>query len=134
MLITFSILFLICVLYCWLRYLSMKAFINRGRRFAGSHGYVYFISLRGQSVPTVKVGLTNNYLQRLATHKTTAPHGIKVWLIIKVPNMFYVEKELHRRYKRYRFNGEWFLLVPQIFIDMVILILMSNVRKVRLDR
>jgi len=84
----------------WLRVLSRR----RGRES------VYFFSDKGQVVPLVKIGRAKNYAQRLAAHRTAAPFGLSVYLVLFTNNSVQVENILHHRYHslRVRDNYEWF--------------------------
>lgn len=86
----------------WLRLLHKR----RGKES------IYFFSDRGQVVPSVKIGKANNYSQRLSAHRTAAPFGIKVYLILRVNNSYKIEDRIHKRYHylRIRKNYEWFVL------------------------
>lgn len=74
--------------------------------------YIYFFTDKGQPFPLVKIGRASDVTSRLRAHRTGAPFGIKVFLIIRVHNSVKVEAELHHRYAhmRLRKNFEWFFL------------------------
>lgn len=71
--------------------------------------YVYFFRETGR--PYVKIGMSKNEVQtRFQSFKTYAPLGAYIVGYIKTSNAFLLEKELHKKYKDKRLQGEFFNL------------------------
>ena len=72
---------------------------------------VYFIG--AESTNLIKIGTTNgNAEYRLNQIKTMSPVPLRV--IGSIPGDREVEKELHKRFARYRHHGEWFVLEGEL--------------------
>ncbi len=86
-------------------------------------GWIYAFYDRGQIIPTIKIGLTNDMKHRMRAHRTGAPFGLRILCQFYVPHMNAVENLLHTRYKglRIRSDGEWFWLMPRIWIELKLL-------------
>lgn len=72
---------------------------------------IYFISAKG--TPYVKIGRTKKPVeQRLAMLAIGCPLPLEIIRTVAVPvgSEADVEKKLHRKFKRYRKRGEWFVL------------------------
>lgn len=69
---------------------------------------VYFIKHKGLS--PIKIGKsTKDALKgRLGQLKTSSPYGIEIVGIIETCNAHKLENLLHKRFKAFRLNGEWF--------------------------
>jgi hypothetical protein len=54
----------------------------------------------------VKIGMSNNVKQRIASIQTSIPHKLTTYGVLagQLPQ----EQALHRRFKKHRLNGEWF--------------------------
>jgi len=89
----------------------------------GRAGYVYGFSDRGQLLPTVKIGRAKDATQRLRSHRTAAPHDIKVWFAIKVPDAVASERAFHKQYLDLRVSKqrEWFWVAPMLWFDLLLL-------------
>lgn len=70
--------------------------------------YIFWPTAR----PFVKIGHAENIWRRLGETQTYSPDHIKVLSIIEGGES--LERELHRRFERYRVRGEWFKLSPEI--------------------
>jgi hypothetical protein len=70
--------------------------------------HLYFVQC-GEDGP-IKIGITGNPDQRFRALRTACPYPLTVLYcrggFIDAPGY---EAKLHRRYARYRLNGEWFL-------------------------
>ena len=80
--------------------------------------YVYFIS---DQSGRVKIGSSYDPQARLKQLQTSNPEKLKMLGTIKTDNHKFLEKKLHKQYKRLRLTGEWFALgkelVEQIITD-----------------
>ena len=94
----------------WLRSLRQE----RGKE------YVYFFSQVGQLFPSVKIGRTNDIKSRLSAHRTAAPYGLAVWLVLTVNDSTAIERELHQRHAIRRMSGEWFTMPLWLRVAMLI--------------
>jgi len=77
--------------------------------------YVYFISNQRKSV--VKIGIANNPTQRLKTFQTANHEKLIILKVIKRNNRtkaFQLESALHRKFKKFHIQGEWFKLTHTI--------------------
>lgn len=54
----------------------------------------------------VKIGLSNNVKQRIASIQTSIPHKLTTYGVLT--GQLLQEQALHRRFKKHRLNGEWF--------------------------
>lgn len=81
---------------------------------------IYFIAAKG--TPYVKIGRTRKTVeQRLAMLAVGCPLPLEVIRTVVVPggSEADVEKKLHRKFKKYRKHGEWFVL-NRIDIEKVV--------------
>ena len=98
--------------------------MDRGRRRSG---YVYAFSDRPRwswlPSGTIKIGLATDPKSRLASHRTAAPYDLRVWWVVRVPDMKAAEHALHERYitNRVRDNGEWFSMSPGVLFDTLLI-------------
>ena len=69
-------------------------------------GILYIV----QSSEIYKIGITDNFKQRLSALRHNTPHGLSVILILRISNANLVEKRLHTLFKDRRVKGEWFRL------------------------
>lgn len=79
--------------------------------------YIYFIQQRGLPL-CVKIGRTNNYIERLRQHATTAPYGLTVLGVVNVKDCIGAERFLHRFFKKNRIVREWFKLTLLMVITI----------------
>lgn len=71
-----------------------------------AHGpYVYVIQSGGRTGP-VKIGFAGNPVERLAQLQTGNPNQLKLRLMVRGTKQH--ERELQRKARPYRINGEWF--------------------------
>lgn len=70
---------------------------------------VYCVS---EGTSFVKIGLTKRLENRMTSLQTANPRAIT--LIGALPGGRALEKELHRRFDRWRVRGEWFIATPEI--------------------
>lgn len=79
---------------------------TNGVKKNGKDGYVYFIGVDDN----IKIGFTHNYRKRFKEANTWLPNGMEKYLIIKVKDPHFVERELHILHKknRVRESCEWF--------------------------
>lgn len=78
---------------------------------AGDKQVIYFIAAKG--TPYVKIGRTRKPVEhRLAMLAVGCPLPLEIIRTVVVPvgNEADVEKKLHRKFKKYRKRGEWFVL------------------------
>lgn len=74
-------------------------------------GTVYFI--KSTISHEIKIGFTSSKVsKRLSTIQTSHPY--KLELLAEVPGDRKFEKSLHKKFERYRLNGEWFRPHPDI--------------------
>ena len=66
--------------------------------------FVYFVSC----LDLVKIGYSCNIEDRMSALQTGAPAPLK--LLGKIPGGSDKEKELHRKFSKYRLGGEWFTI------------------------
>jgi len=76
---------------------------------------IYFIRYR-KDLP-IKIGFATSLHSRLKEINTYAPYSIE--LIRAIRGNKGLEKKIHRLFKKYNTNGEWFEAVPKLleFID-----------------
>jgi len=76
-------------------------------------GCVYFIKLNGLS--PIKIGYTTNESpqSRLKSFRTVAPYGATLVGYILSDNPCELERELHKKYKHARTQGEWFEITSE---------------------
>ena len=84
--------------------------------------YIYFFADRGQLLPTVKIGRASNIKARLASHRTAAPFGMDVFLVLMVHSGPAIEREIHYRYSplRLRKRNEWFYMPLWLWAAMAL--------------
>jgi hypothetical protein len=70
--------------------------------------FVYFLRMN----EFVKIGYTNNWVNRLDTIQTGIPYTVIPLLVLR--GNFSLEAELHRLFHADRYRGEWFRLSPAI--------------------
>lgn len=75
-------------------------------------GYVYFIENIEER--TVKIGVSKNPRERISALRTANSSPLAFLKIIPTNEMERDETELHRRFDRYRLQGEWFQLCSEI--------------------
>ena len=66
--------------------------------------FIYFI--QSEKGGAIKIGLSKNPEERLNELQTSTPYKLK--LLAKIKGDISKERELHRRFARYRIRGEWF--------------------------
>ena len=69
-----------------------------------SDSYVYFI--QSEKGGAIKIGLSKNPEERLNELQPSTPYKLK--LLAKIKGNVRKERELHRKFARYRIQGEWF--------------------------
>lgn len=75
-------------------------------------GYVYFIRQAEDEI--FKIGMTNRTPKsRLDQLQVTSPFELNIFGFIKAINARKVERQLHKKFRDYRLNGEWFNLSEQ---------------------
>lgn len=67
-------------------------------------GYVYFVKMG----TFVKIGHTMDVAARMKTIQTSCPAEIHLLRIER--GTVEIERDFHRRFRRYRTNGEWFAI------------------------
>jgi len=79
------------------------------------NGYVYAIEARvfqndcSYLQRYTKIGLSRNFpTSRLSAIKTSCPLAAVLTGYIKTDDMFDLEKRIHKKFKEFRYNGEWF--------------------------
>lgn len=90
---------------------------KRGNR----NGYIYVFRGVGEAFWEVKLGRTNNLDERLRSHRTANPRGIKLLCAFRTKDDVYAETVLHRRFKWQQINREWFTLSLDLFLAMQVL-------------
>lgn len=81
--------------------IKYKELINK----EDNRGFVYVFANFFSGV--CKIGFTKNPLNRLKQVQTGCPYKLEIVLVIN--GSVKVEKALHRKYKKFKTNGEWFL-------------------------
>lgn len=66
--------------------------------------FVYFI--QNSKSKEIKIGLTKDITRRLNDIKTYFPYGVELLHVIEGNKL--LETELHKKFKKYNINGEWF--------------------------
>lgn len=79
-------------------------------------GFIYVIQMQGH--PIYKIGRASSVPRRMSQIGIQLPFPFELRFAHKVPNVQYMETWLHREYRRYRKNGEWFEL-PDIALDAI---------------
>lgn len=82
--------------------------------------YVYII----QSQKYFKIGITKNPKQRLKTfQKTLMPYDFNIIALkeCQEEQCRVLEKEIHKKYNKYNYRGEWFVIDEKILNEIIIL-------------
>jgi len=58
----------------------------------------------------VKIGVSSNVKKRMSQIQTNCPYKLSLIAEAKTNDAFGHERALHDQYKKYRLEGEWFLL------------------------
>ena len=122
----------IVVILIWWALSVIPLVKNINKRKASKSGYCYGFMDMGQVLPVVKIGLSSDKHSRLRSHKTAAPFGILTLFNIKVRDRAYTEQYLHTRYALCRLktygllDNEWFLLLPTMVLDFIIIQLLLD--------
>lgn len=77
------------------------------KRVANTGGYVYLVQ---SPTENYKIGRTKNPENRMRTFGVQLPFEVEYVCVIKTPDMYALERELHERFASKRVNGEWFTL------------------------
>lgn len=81
---------------------------------------IYFIEAVG--TPFVKIGRTRHSAKsRLSSLRTGCPYPLRIirMLAVNLKRESQLEKQLHRKFKKYRAEGEWFALTEEQIIEAV---------------
>tara|TARA_B100000003_G_scaffold191633_1_gene190642 strand:- start:1502 stop:2113 length:612 start_codon:yes stop_codon:yes gene_type:complete len=114
-----------------LAFLEIRQLPKKKQKRKGHYdsGYVDFKSWSDYCLPvggvyiyttdfdTIKIGKTNDFINRFRKHQTSNPEQIKVLMLIEEENEDVrdrLEKELHCKCDKYRRVSEWFWYVPTI--------------------
>jgi hypothetical protein len=75
---------------------------------SNSQGCVYFFRHKG--LKPIKIGFTKflSPVSRLNQFNTYAPYGVELIGYVNSKNAYHLEKKLHKKYSKFRLNGEWF--------------------------
>lgn len=73
-------------------------------------GFVYFA--HDEHAKAIKIGWSQNPLQRLASIQALNPRGVK--LLAFVPGDYHMEQRFHWRWRELRIHGEWFSATPEL--------------------
>lgn len=122
------LLVLVYVLPAYVRTKRLTQELNRVK-VSEKRGYVYGFSDWGQILPTIKIGRETTKGSRLASHKTAAPFGIRVYFDFAVKDAHKAESILHQHFAKWRVkrNNEWFyLLSPYAFLEVWMLKFMKG--------
>jgi Meiotically up-regulated gene 113 len=92
-------------------------FTRPRRQIKGQKGIVYIVRAEGTS--RVKIGRSAKDGPRLASLQTASPYRLKVLRKIPTEDIAFLERMLHKRYARYRQQGEWFELPAQVLDDLL---------------
>jgi len=71
---------------------------------------VYFI--QSENGGPIKIGYSNDLVIRIRSLQNYYKQKFKVLAVI--PGTYKTEKEIHRKFERYRIKGEWFKDVPRV--------------------
>jgi hypothetical protein len=84
---------------------------------AGKSEWAYLVGVAGVYFAGygdyVKIGVSRSIGGRMRELSTSSPERLKIHGIVR-GGTIKLERELHRRFKQYRRNGEWFLFAPPI--------------------
>ena len=72
---------------------------------------LYIIGNKHQRI--CKIGVSDNPQKRLRTIQTGCPYKVELLLYIKELS-YDSEKEYHKRYSKYRMQGEWFMIKGEL--------------------
>jgi hypothetical protein len=78
------------------------------------NGFIYFI--QGENGGPIKIGFAKNIKDRIKTLQTGYPDVLK--LLLAFPGNLEIEQEMHKQFKQYKLNGEWFNPLPEL-IDKI---------------
>jgi hypothetical protein len=89
-----------------------------------SDTYVYVISTvrLGRALGPCKCGITTNPPSRLSSLQTGNPHALAMSIFlgpVTSKEATEIEAEVHRAFRSFRMQGEWFLVDPVHLIDTV---------------
>lgn len=84
-----------------------------------SRQYIYFYNGRGENPFHVKIGRSNNYIQRLRNQKTARPYGLNVLGVVSVKDCEGAERFLHWKFRENCIDREWFHLTPRIYFTIM---------------
>lgn len=87
-----------------------KERIKYEKRLQNADRYAGFVYLVRSEGGYYKIGRTKNPANRIKTFKVKLPFEIEYVAIIQTNDMYALEKELHKKYKPKKVNGEWFSL------------------------
>lgn len=79
-------------------------------------GYVYFFET-GDGL--MKIGKANNVDARFKQIQTSCPTGLTNIGSIQSDHPYVLEKEIHKKFKKYRKSGEWFEIPSYMKFDIV---------------
>jgi hypothetical protein len=89
--------------------------------------YIYVI----QKGIFVKVGYSSNVIKRIKEFQIGSPFPINLIAIIPVSTKTKSEKSLHRKFKKWRFYGEWFLINPHLLFDVWLLNDVNTLKEIK---
>lgn len=113
----FLFLALLCIgVYATIRMRTHLAVLSDTAAGTKDAGYIYVFRGRYEPFWLVKIGKAKDVVQRMKSHRTANPHGVKMLAVIRVKNMTTAERNIHHRFKNLRRNGEWFLLSPALWM------------------
>lgn len=69
-------------------------------------GYVYFIQMDDNHTNPIKIGFSQEPKKRLKILDYNSPYGLK--MIGYIDGDRKLEKEIHKKFKKYNIRGEWF--------------------------
>lgn len=87
---------------------EIQAF-HQERQDSPKRGFVYLLQ---SSTGYYKIGRTKDPTDRIKTFNVKLPFEVDFTCLLKTPDMYALEQELHQQYADKRVNGEWFDLDP----------------------
>ena len=84
----------------------------------------------------VKLGMTSSLKQRFINIQTACPFKLFLWLGIRTPIPEQIESYLHKKYKEFRVNGEWFSFRQEQLDELLVFFSKTNkhIREVKNGR
>ena len=98
---------------------SDRADVEYRRRKHQTYGYIYFYRGKGESYLNVKIGRTNNLLNRLRSARTSvSAKGLHIYGVMMVKDDVFAEHFIHDKFAHLRHTkrNEWFKMRLPLYL------------------